>query len=99
MSELSFENTSYRFNGEEKTPFLQRMLIKYGLAKDKKRADRILIIASAALLALSAAMFLIKTGTPRIKTVKIMAKPVQKAEAEGQAAKHKMQGSADIPVE
>lgn len=86
MSELSFENSNNRFNNEEKIPLLQRLLIKSGFAKDRKKAEKILIIISIVLLVLAALIFFIKTRTPKVKTVNIRARPpVQRVEVENQA--------------
>lgn len=72
---LTFEEQKiqgYSRFGEDRTiPFFSRMIIKTGLAKDEKRADKILIIIAASIIVISLILIIWSYQPSTIKTVNI----------------------------
>lgn len=96
MSDLSFENNDIRpvgnnanrnmGFGEEKVPLFQRLIIKTGIAQNRQKADKILIITAIVLALMACLIFVLNVRTPTIKTLKVKVKPaVQRIQVENRA--------------
>ncbi len=72
---LTFEEQKiqgYNRFGEDRTiPFFSRMIIKVGLAKNEKQADKVLVIIAAAIIVISLILIIWSYQPSSIKTINI----------------------------
>lgn len=72
---LTFEEQKiqgYNRFGEDRTiPFFSRMIIKTGLAKDEKQAEKVLIIIAASIILISLILIIWSYQPSTIKTINI----------------------------
>lgn len=72
---LTFEEQKvqgYNRFGEDRTiPFFSRMIIKTGLAKDEKHADKVLIIIATSIVLISLILIIWSYQPSTIKTINI----------------------------
>lgn len=76
MSEnLTFEEQKiqgYSRFGEDRTiPFFSRLIIKFGLAKDERHADKVLIIIAISIIVISLILIIWSYQPSTIKTINI----------------------------
>ncbi|MDQ5912469.1 MAG: hypothetical protein QG568_684 [Patescibacteria group bacterium] len=78
--QVSFENNNEvkgysRYTTDAKMPYLTRLVIRIGLAKDENKANKILIITAGVLLLLAIVLFVISMQPTEVKVLKIQARP------------------------